>query len=422
MNTLTRLLVFAIVVPFVCWLPVTRADTIQFKNGSALDGEIVSESDTAVVMDVRMGGGSIIRRTISKDQIASVTRETPEQKRAHALAEAYRKVEVYQLNPTNNFPLAYYDKVIKEVFQPFVAAYPDSVQAGNIKARMADWEQERQQVADGKVKRDGQWLTAEEVRAIDEKQKSENLKAQIQAYTEQKQYDKAVAGLEYLLDHETDADQKAELQQSLEKAYNGLIAVLKEKGKQAEIQSKSLAMRSEVVQQAYDATEEEYRNLLDEYRRSPDTALGVRANLAMKQKQLDRHKAELTAIKQQVEQFEQQTSVITNTLAKAEARYAAFRTAVEREAKLAAAKRSKPAVNTEPEPPKEPEALLEPFEVPTISKTQEVSLLSAPEPEPSAPPPPPRQTSFREWLEQNWLIAGICLVLSIGFFLKILKK
>jgi hypothetical protein len=423
MNALKRFLILTSFTLLMVFPFVARSDTIELKIGTTVEGDIVSESDTEVVMEVRIGSGSIMRRTFNRAEIASVTRETPEQKRARAMADAFRKIQVYQLNPTNNYPLAHYDQVIKGAFQPFLDAYPDSVHAADIKARVASWEQERQQVADGKVKREGRWLTEEEVRALEQERKAKQLEAEVKTQLEQKQYDKAVPALEQQIRAETDADRKAELEQQLEKAYKAWATQLAANIKQAETSAKQLQIRLDITAQSRDAAKDEFFTIRERYLGDENNALGMRAQLAISKKKLDKLEADTQAQTNQLIQAEKQIASLKETVAKVDFKLGDIRAAKERAARAAAEAARLAMMEKERETPKEPLAPLEPFEVPTDAKTQEVSHLSQPEPLPPPPPPAPRkQEAFSDWLEKNWVIAGIGLVLSIGLFIKIIKK
>lgn len=135
---------------------VAGADTVKLKDGTELQGRIVAETETEVTVEVSFANGTITQtRTHLKSEVAEISRLTPEQK---ALEETRR----YELKLDAAFPQPYYDEVITNVFRKFLAEYPNSPGAAEVTAKIAAWETERDQVAAGKVKYRGQWLTEAE--------------------------------------------------------------------------------------------------------------------------------------------------------------------------------------------------------------------------------------------------------------------
>lgn len=410
----------------VC-LQTGHPDSVHLKDGSIVEGDISSETETNLVIEVRMSSGAVIGRTIDKTEINSVTRDTPEQKRARALAEAYRKLQAYQLNPTNVYTLAYYDQVIKGVFQPFLAAYPDATQANDVKTRLAAWEAERQQVAAGNIKRDGRWITTAEAKTLDDKARLDQLNAQLRSFLAAKQFDKAIPLLESFQKNETDADRKADLDRQIEQAYKDWVVVLQAANNQSAENTQRLKTKIEITDQARVAAEDTYRTTLERYQRDTSSALGLRAELAMQLDTLKKYETEVATLNKQLAQAEQFATTTSNSLSKARAKIDAYQAEREKAAHLAALERAKLEAAARREAAakqtNEVAALLEPFEVPTVTKTQEVNILAAPvQPSRPPPPPPPKQETFTDWLKKNWIIAGIGVVLTIGFLLKILKK
>jgi len=141
-----------------------RADCLRLKNGTRLEGNILSETDTEIVLEKSFAGGTIrSKEIIRKSEVAEVIRATPEEKAALAMKEAYEAARHYQLDPQNSYTKDYYDRVLNGSFRKFLAEYPTSPYAAEMRERMAAWEAEREKVAAGWVKRNGQWLTPETV-------------------------------------------------------------------------------------------------------------------------------------------------------------------------------------------------------------------------------------------------------------------
>jgi len=68
----TMRVIFIAGVFFLC-TPMCRADNILLKNGNVLEGEIITETDDAIVLGIFEGKG---RTTVKKNQIQSV-QKTP---------------------------------------------------------------------------------------------------------------------------------------------------------------------------------------------------------------------------------------------------------------------------------------------------------------------------------------------------------
>jgi hypothetical protein len=144
-----------------------RADIVKLKDGTDLEGEIVAEDDSTVSILLEFAGGTITQtRHISKSDIASVSRWTPEQKARRQLEHDYEDLQKYQLNPNTSYPITYYDQVINNGFRKFLNDHPNSPYTSNIIDRAGQWIAERDIVNSGKAKYQGRWVSAAEVDAI----------------------------------------------------------------------------------------------------------------------------------------------------------------------------------------------------------------------------------------------------------------
>lgn len=131
-----------------------RADTIYLTSGERLDGKVLSETDTEVVMDVQVSAGVRDERTIAKSEIASVEKESPAE-------AAYREVDDYQPGPTN-LPADDYEKAITAL-SDYLTAYPDSPHAADVQRNLTALTAEKALLDRGQVKFGGRWLSLEEV-------------------------------------------------------------------------------------------------------------------------------------------------------------------------------------------------------------------------------------------------------------------
>ena len=159
MNRIFRTGCFALLA-LVGVTTLCRADTLKFKDGTTLDGDIVSENDQTIDIRISFDQGTIVtRRTYAKDEVAEIIRLSPEEKKKQKMEYWYGKVKLYQLNPKTSYAQDYYDSVITGVFKRYLTVFPTSSHDAKIADQMAAWQAERDQVAAGQVKRNSQWMT-----------------------------------------------------------------------------------------------------------------------------------------------------------------------------------------------------------------------------------------------------------------------
>jgi len=141
------------------------------------------------------------------------------------MQEAYDTLKVYDLNPTNSYPLSYYDKVIKGLFQKFLDTYPESPYEADVAERIMRWKKERNIVATGKEKYGGLWRTSN----IAKEQRGETIIDQTRVLIVRKMYEEAIRLLRSV-DWAVDQPKYIHDARNLEKqAYDGLLKVLGEK-------------------------------------------------------------------------------------------------------------------------------------------------------------------------------------------------
>lgn len=148
----------------LCAAAFIRADTVKLNDGTVLDGDIISENETQLTMEVQFASGTITRKeTVTKTDVAQIIRLTPEQKAERARERAFKKLEAYQLDSATSFPLSYYDHVINNVLRQFLIQYPDSSHTKAVQDKLSQWLAERDEVASGQAKYKGQWMRADAV-------------------------------------------------------------------------------------------------------------------------------------------------------------------------------------------------------------------------------------------------------------------
>jgi hypothetical protein len=150
------------------------ADTIKLKNGTVLEGDIISEDETQLTLVVVFASGTISsQEVIRKTDIAEVIRLTPEQKTERDMGAAYERLKKYQLDVRKSGPVNYYDQVINGVFLHFLQQYPNSPYTNEVESKIFQWQAERDKVAAGFGKWDGQWMEASEAAKLAEQARAQ---------------------------------------------------------------------------------------------------------------------------------------------------------------------------------------------------------------------------------------------------------
>ena len=175
-------------IPFHCVLFVVGvvlladADTVKLKDGAVLEGDIVSEDDTQLTVEMRFAAGTITtKRTVRKTDVVQIARLTEEQKAQRAMERAFEQVQEYQLDPNTSEPLSYYDHVINDVFHPFLRLYPNSPHEEEVNKKIAEWTAERDKVASGLARMGDEWIPRDEAERRVELLRAQRLLAQGQA-------------------------------------------------------------------------------------------------------------------------------------------------------------------------------------------------------------------------------------------------
>lgn len=153
-----------------------KADTLTLKSGDILEGQIISETETQIEMRVSLYHGTIFStRQVDKADVQSVVHETVEQKQEKA---AYAALAKLTLNPNQELTKDQYATGIA-AFEKFQAKFTNSTATAEISKRLADWQTEASNVASGKVKFAGVWMTPEEKKVRAAQDALQSLKSQL---------------------------------------------------------------------------------------------------------------------------------------------------------------------------------------------------------------------------------------------------
>jgi len=146
----------------VLWLCIPaslKADTLVLNSGEVLQGQILTETDTQVVIEATFYHGTVLaRRDVPKTDIKSITRESAEQKQEQV---DYAALGKYTLNPNQELTKDEYAAGIA-AFEKFLTTYPNSSSATDITQRVTEWRMDASNVASGKVKFASTWMSPAE--------------------------------------------------------------------------------------------------------------------------------------------------------------------------------------------------------------------------------------------------------------------
>ncbi len=153
-----------------------RADTLTLNSGEVLEGRIISETETQIVMEAAFYHGTIFSmRQLDKSDIRSIVRESVEQKQEKA---AYESLAKYVLNPDQELTKDQYAAGIG-AFEKFQAKHTNSTYTAEIGKRIEDWQAEASDVSSGKVKFAGAWMAPEEKKVRATQEALQSLKSQL---------------------------------------------------------------------------------------------------------------------------------------------------------------------------------------------------------------------------------------------------
>ena len=212
-----------------CLVWLASADTIELNDGTVLQGTITEEDPISVTIQVEGANGGVTeKRWFLKENTTEIRRDTPEEKAARAMEHAFTAMHKLQLDLTNSFQVEYYDRMLTNVFRKFLADYPDSPHTKEVNDKIAEWEAERALVASGKVKVQGQWLTAEEVAARARREAIQQAYQQGLVFLRQKRAGEAVTQFEFVIEKSDDTALVQQARQLRTDAYQQWVAQLEQ--------------------------------------------------------------------------------------------------------------------------------------------------------------------------------------------------
>ena len=130
------------------------ADEVKLKNGEAITGTIVYESDDLVKIEVAVSASIKETKLLSRADIAEIIKEAPDN-------VAFAKLE--KMLPTASLlPASAYKSMITTGPDSFLSAFPDSAHAPKVKEIKATLEEELDKVERGYIKLEAEWVSPQQ--------------------------------------------------------------------------------------------------------------------------------------------------------------------------------------------------------------------------------------------------------------------
>ena len=130
------------------------ADEVKLKNGEAITGTIVYESDDLVKIEVAVSASIKETKLLSRADIAEIIKEAPDN-------VAFAKLE--KMLPTASLlPASAYKSMITTGPDSFLSTFPDSAHAPKVKEIKATLEEELDKVERGYIKLEAEWVSPQQ--------------------------------------------------------------------------------------------------------------------------------------------------------------------------------------------------------------------------------------------------------------------
>lgn len=129
------------------------ADTFKLKNGTEIDGKIVSETDDSYLLEVVFNRSIRDERKILKSEVSEVIRELPDMK-------AFKSISSLVPTPDLLSDKDYGARILG--VQKFLKDFPTSAKSADAKVLLATLKQESTQVASGGIKLNGNMISPRE--------------------------------------------------------------------------------------------------------------------------------------------------------------------------------------------------------------------------------------------------------------------
>ena len=382
-----------------------RADTLKLKNGTAVEGDIVAETESHYTVEISRAGGSIkTKDNVAKADVAEVIRATAEQKAERAMRDAYELTRRYQLDPNNSYPKDYYDKILEGSFRKFLTDYPLSPFDKEMRERIAAWEAERDKVVAGQLKRGGQWVDAEQLAAAE----GAKLFQQAQSAMIGARYGEAAMSLEKLLGGMVSSNMVGTAQDMRQKAYQQWLVLLRQQQPALEQQLAACTAKIAAAKARLDKAHDAMRDAADKvggFHSTTSTGKGKKGGGVVRMGQLsnavDGPMKEVAAAEKLLADLERQQLQLKEQLALIR------RSSAQIQARMAELSIQLPV-----------ETLVAKVETAVVTNVEEAPPTPTPPPPPPPPPPAPESsdrivTSIIRMVKTYWLFGVVGLLVVV---------
>ncbi len=147
------------VIALACSAGFLHADVVTLKDGKKLEGNILSETPTAIRMKYRLTPKIWDEREFLRSEIAEggILKQKPEE---------VEILELRKFSPTPDLMTAEkYEQLIQDRLRPFVNRYPGTKEAKEAEDMIKVAQEEKEKVVAGGAKLEGKWLSREEAKA-----------------------------------------------------------------------------------------------------------------------------------------------------------------------------------------------------------------------------------------------------------------
>lgn len=131
-----------------------NADIITLKDGEKVEGKILSENETELVVEIQETASIKDERIIARADVEKVEKASPEE-------TTWKVIKAYNIG-TDSLPQTHYEQMIAAL-KAFASAYPESPNTPEAKAKTDRLQEELDRVTRGEIKLGNKWLTKDEL-------------------------------------------------------------------------------------------------------------------------------------------------------------------------------------------------------------------------------------------------------------------
>ena len=137
--------------------PFLQAECIKLNNGKVINGLILEDTPDGILMEYFVTPTIRDQKLFPKDQIASVVKDSPDEKAFKALGTL--------VSPKTIHDTSFHDELILKKIPSYLKKYPYSSHLSELRATLATLEGERDRLLAGDRKINGDWISATVINA-----------------------------------------------------------------------------------------------------------------------------------------------------------------------------------------------------------------------------------------------------------------